>query len=115
MDLTIATEPVWPTTRYDAVNHGTALLQVVTGIGAGLTLQGCTIGCIQVENTERRIARVIRTLIMRFLDVLAMGEKPWIAWENYPTGFGCCFQRCVFTNGIGPHGSFRNGTERCAS
>ncbi len=44
------------------------------------------------RHTEKRIAKVKLTLTKRTVDALEPTDKPWIAWDDKLTGFGCCVQ-----------------------
>ena len=44
------------------------------------------------QTTAKRIARVKLTLTKRTVDALEPEGKPWIAWDDKLTGFGCRVQ-----------------------
>ena len=44
------------------------------------------------DHTEKRIAKVKLTLTKRTVDALEPAERPWIAWDDRLTGFGCRVQ-----------------------
>ena len=44
------------------------------------------------QNTAKRIAKVKLTLSKRTVDALQPEDKPWIAWDDKLTGFGCRVQ-----------------------
>ena len=44
------------------------------------------------QHTEKRIAKVKLTLTKRTVEAQEPGDKPWIAWDDRLTGFGCRVQ-----------------------
>ena len=44
------------------------------------------------QHSEKRIAKVKLTLTKRSVDALQSEDKPWIAWDDKLTGFGCRVQ-----------------------
>ncbi len=44
------------------------------------------------QNSAKRVAKVKPTLTKRTVEALEPADKPWIAWDDKPVGFGCRIQ-----------------------
>ena len=55
-------------------------------------MPACGYHAAMEQQSEKRIAKVKLTLTKRSVDALEPADKPWIAWDDKLTGFGCRVQ-----------------------